>query len=50
MSDYKIVNMLNGGARIYESVSGLVDQPPHNVFEISKNQFDELKRVIAGSC
>ncbi|MCK9591391.1 MAG: hypothetical protein M0Q91_05210 [Methanoregula sp.] len=48
MSDFRIVSMMDGGARIYESTPGLVENPPHKTFEISKDRFEELKQIIAG--
>ena len=46
MSDFKITNLINGGARIAEYNSGLMTQSPFRTFEITKEQFDQIRDTL----
>jgi hypothetical protein len=47
MTDFEIINLVNGGARIYEYRSSILPkQEPIRSFEITKDQFDLIKMEI----
>lgn len=47
MSDFKITNLINGGARIHEYNPGLVERPLLRSFEITEDQFNRIKTILA---
>lgn len=46
MTDYIISNLINGGARIKTYRSGLIEQTPQEIFEITPEKFRHLEKII----
>lgn len=46
MMDYEIINLINGGARIYKYKSSLTRMESIKSFEITKEQFKQLENDI----
>ena len=47
MTDYIISNLIDGGARIKIYQSTLIDRPPEKTFDITKEKFESLEKLIA---
>jgi hypothetical protein len=47
MTDYIISNSIDGGARIKVYRSTLIDRPPEKTFDITKEKFESLEKLIS---
>ena len=46
MTDYSITNLITGGACIRKYKSGLFEQNPEKTFDITKEKFESLEKLI----